>query len=69
MSEEIAVSDNATRDDAPALTDGATEDAVAETVEAPPDQQIEDPAVPLEEPPAIPEGNLKLWHITYYLIC
>lgn len=69
MSEEMAVSDNATGDDATVQSDGATVETVAEAVEVPPKQPIQAPVEHREEPPVDPEGNNKLWHITYYLIC
>lgn len=69
MSEEMAVSDNTTGEDATKPSDGATVETAADAGEVPPEHPIEAPVEHPEEPPAVPEGNLKFWHITYYLIC
>lgn len=69
MSEEMAISDSATGEDATVHSDSATVETVTEAAEELPEQPNEVPTEHPEEQPTAPEGNMKLWHITYYLIC
>lgn len=62
MSEEMAVSDNTTGDEAKVSNDEAAAATVAEPEEVTPEDPSEPAAPEAEETPALAEGNTKLSH-------